>query len=253
MASVPAAPASEKSARVKAVFEEPQRYLNNFGLHIRVRAETVQAYAARLDSRRVLDIGCGDGSISLPLLNRRTHVTLLDFSASMTALARSRVPEELAGQVDVRNEDFMTATFADRFDLIVCLGVLAHADSPEKLLGKIASLLAPGGHLILQFTDAYHFSGRLERMLRAVREFIAPARFPVNLFSFERVARLTGASGLRFVSQYRFGLPPIPGVEMLGGESLYKLVRLVHGSCGHERNAWLGSEYICLLSRDSAA
>ncbi len=191
MTSVPVVPASGKAADVRAVFEAPQRYLSKWSLHIRVRAETVKSYASRFDFGRVLDIGCGDGSISLPLLIARNHITLLDFSSSMTSLARSKVPAELAGHVDVRNENFMTASFgADRFDLIVCLGVMAHADSPDELLAKIASLLAPGGHLILEFTDAYHVNGRLSRMIRRVREFAAPARSSVNLFSFRARRRI---------------------------------------------------------------
>ncbi len=174
----------------------------------------------------------------------------------MTSLARSKVPAELAGHVDVRNENFMTASFgADRFDLIVCLGVMAHADSPDELLAKIASLLAPGGHLILEFTDAYHVNGRLSRMIRRVREFAAPARSSVNLLSFRHVAGLAAAHGLRFVSQYRYGLPPIPGIGMIGMDALYRFVRFVYGTCDDNRNARLGNEYICLLTvgRDTAA
>lgn len=249
MNSPPMTQASAKSARVKAVFEDPWRYLNSRRVDIRVRAETVKSYASRLDSRRVLDIGCGDGSISLPLLNSRNHITLLDFSVGMTSLARSRVPEKLAGHVDIRNEDFMTASFgADRFDLILCLGVLAHVDTPEDVVRKIGSLLVPGGHVILQFTDAYHLSGRVGRVRRGVLELVAPPRFSVNLFSFERIAGLFAAQGLRSISEYRYGLPPIPGLGMLGKDVLYKMARFVYGTCDDNRRAWLGNEYICLLS-----
>jgi SAM-dependent methyltransferase len=248
MTYVPVAPASGKSARVKAVFEDPQRYLNR-RLDIGVRAGVVKSYASRVYFRRVLDIGCGDGSVSLPLLNCGNHVTLLDFSSGMTSLARSRVPEELAGCVDVRNEDFMTASFgADRFGLIVCVGVLAHADSPDELIGKIASLLVPGGHLILEFTDAYSVCGRLGRAIRGVHELVAPARFPVNLFSYRRVAGLLAARHLRFVSEYRYGLPPVPGLRLLGRDALHRFVRLVYGPYDDNRNTWLGNEYICLLT-----
>jgi SAM-dependent methyltransferase len=252
MTSLPVAPASPKSASVKAVFEDSQRYLNR-RLDITVRAEIVKSYASQVNFHSVLDIGCGDGSISVPLLNSRNRATLLDFSASMTSLARSRVPAELAGHVDVRNEDFMTASFSQRFDLIVCLGVLAHADSPDQLIGKIVSLLVPGGHLILEFTDAYNFLGRLGRIIRAVHELAAPPRFSVNLFSFDRVAQLVAAHDLRFVSQYRYALPPIPGLGTIKRDAFYRFVRIMYGECDDNRNTWLGNEYICMLTRGLGA
>ena len=59
----------------------------------------------------------------------------MDLSASMLLIARSNVPPEFAANVQVRNEDFMTAPFdLASFDLIICVGVLAHVDCPDELL-----------------------------------------------------------------------------------------------------------------------
>jgi 2-polyprenyl-3-methyl-5-hydroxy-6-metoxy-1,4-benzoquinol methylase len=238
-----------KSERVKAVFEKPQRYLTRWQTDIRIRAETAKAFAAGFQFERVLDIGCGDGSVSLPLANRLKHITLLDLSASMAALASSKVPPELAENVDVRNEDFMRASFGGRrFDLIVCMGVLAHVDSPDAFVAKVASLLESGGHLILEFTDASHFLGRVIRLLTLLREMLAPSRSSVNLLSSESVARLTERHGLRPVSEYRYCQLAVPGLRFFGHRVLYWAVRSLFGSAGRSRNGWLGNEYICLFT-----
>src|ERR1039458_272329 len=77
-----------KSGLVKAAFERPQRYLDKRRCDIRIRAETVRSFTAGQTFTRVLDVGCGDGSISLPLLSQATRMTLLDLSSGMASIAQ---------------------------------------------------------------------------------------------------------------------------------------------------------------------
>ncbi len=207
----------ENSSHVKAVFEEPLRYLKRRRLDITLRAETVRTLAPTFNCTTILDIGCGDGCISVPLVNHHNHLTLLDFSSSMAGLARSRVPPDLAGNVDVRNEDFMKASFgASRFTLIICLGVIAHVDSAANFFGKVSSLLAPGGHVIFEFTDAYHFGGRISRLIGKTRELVAPPRSSVQLFAFKDIVSLLAERRLEVVSSFRYGTAR-PGLTFLAG------------------------------------
>jgi ubiquinone/menaquinone biosynthesis C-methylase UbiE len=250
MRSFATTPTLDKSDLVKAVFEEPGRYLNGRRFDIRIRAETVQAMIDSSRCSQVLDIGCGDGSISLPLLNPHTRITLLDFSTSMLSLAQSNIPPALAANGEVRNEDFMKASFeAGSFDLIICVGVLAHVESPDALLGKIAALLSPGGRVILEFTDSYDFMGRLSSLMAQINHFVAPRRSPVNLLSRHQVDSLCERRRFRTVSMFRYALPPLPGIQrILTQRILYRLVRLVYGTFNQSRNSWMGNEYICLLT-----
>ena len=43
------------------------------------------------------------------------------------------------------------------FDLVICVGVLAHLVLPQDLIAKIASVLKPGGTLILECPNRHHF------------------------------------------------------------------------------------------------
>src|ERR1700737_2788211 len=118
-----------KSDQVRQVFENAPRYFKSRQGDIRFRVETVRTFAADLKWQKLLDIGCGDGTISLQLLTPTSHLTLLDLSASMAALAKSNVPEDFAANVDVRNENFIATSFDSQlFDLIVTVGVMAHVD-----------------------------------------------------------------------------------------------------------------------------
>jgi len=53
---------------IKAAFESPQWYLSKNTYNIRIRADTVKHFASRVAAQTILDIGCGDGSLSLHLL-----------------------------------------------------------------------------------------------------------------------------------------------------------------------------------------
>jgi ubiquinone/menaquinone biosynthesis C-methylase UbiE len=239
-----------KSQHVRGVFEDVSRYVNRRQLDIQVRRDTVKAWARDLSWRDLLDIGCGDGSISLPLLTGDSHLTMLDLSENMLRTVQAKVPNPLSANVQVRNENFMAADFnASSFDLVVCVGVLAHVDSPEEFIGKIARVLRPGGSLILAFTDTRHATGRFADFLGSLKELAAPARYPVNDISFSDVAEMFKRNKMKLVSTYRYAQVPIPGVNrLISAGALHKIVTGVFGRCDHNRNAWLGNEYICLLT-----
>ncbi|MCZ2147214.1 MAG: class I SAM-dependent methyltransferase [Bryobacterales bacterium] len=217
------------------------------------RSDTVRTFTAGITLRRILDIGCGDGSISLPLLDDERQLTLLDLSSGMTRLVEANVPPSLAPNVEIRTENFMTADFVpSTFDLIICLGVLAHVDSPEQFVAKITALLKPGGRLIVAFTDSYHWLGRISRMLRWCKEIIAPPRYRTNLLSYDNLASVFRHNKLTPASVFRYGYLPLPGIQyVLRPTSLFKLTRTVFGSATQNRNAHMGNEYICALIKDN--
>lgn len=241
-----------KSDHVRQVFENAHRYFRSRQVDIRFRVETVRTFAADLKWQKLLDIGCGDGTISLQLLTPTSHLTLLDLSASMAALAKSNVPEGFAANVDVRNENFIATSFDSQlFDLIVTVGVMAHVDSPDAFLAKIADLLRPGGSLIIEFTDCRHFVGRLGRFWGRLKEVLAPPQYHTNRLSFSDVAPLFESHHLRLMSTFRYARIPLPGIDRIINHGMqYRIAKLIFGDCANNRNAWLGNEYICLLSVD---
>lgn len=241
-----------RSDQVRQVFENAPHYLNSRGVDIRFRVETVRTFAAKTEWRQLLDIGCGDGSISLQLLTSTSHLTLLDLSANMVALAKARVPESLARNVEIRNEDFIAASFEPQsLDLVVTVGVMAHVDSPDAFLTKIRSLLRPEGSLIIEFTDSRHFVGILGRFWGRFKEMVAPPVYSTNRLSFSDVAPLFESNHFKLVSVFRYARVPLPGIDrVISHQMQYRISKLIFGHCTNNRNAWLGNEYICLLHAD---
>ncbi len=233
---------------VRQTFEDPRWYLEGTGFNIRIRQETVRNLVAGSRFERILDIGCGNGSITIPLLRADNRLTLVDLSSAMISIARSNIPAGLADNVELLNQDLMVAPLeAHAYDLIVCLGVLAHVESPSATLAKIASLLRPGGTLILEFTDAFHVIGRLNGLYHKLRSLFKPPDYALNLLSQRDVFGMLNSTQLRLISTYRYGMW-LPLVHKLFSQNtLYRVVRAVFGTAQKSRNAFLGNAYICLI------
>ena len=238
-----------KSEHVRSVFENTQHYLKSRRVDIRFRIDTVQRYASQLNWRKLLDIGCGDGSISLQLLNAENNITLMDLSTSMVDSVRQNIPFNLRSNTTVRNENFATARFeAESYDMIMAVGVLAHVDSPDAFLAKIRTLLEPGGQLILEFTDALHFVGRIGRFWGGMKELIAPAKYPTNKLSYAVVAQLIRRHDFEVVSVFRYARFPLPGFnKLISHDREYAILKSLFGQADQPRKQYLGNEYIFLL------
>src|SRR5437867_2018514 len=98
MSSTHHEPVPSRMANVRAFFEEPESYLHR-DFQVEVRAEIVRAMLPDAVGLRILDIGCGDGRVSLQFLPQAKQVTLLDLSESMLHRARANVPSDRAGKV----------------------------------------------------------------------------------------------------------------------------------------------------------
>jgi 2-polyprenyl-3-methyl-5-hydroxy-6-metoxy-1,4-benzoquinol methylase len=92
----------------------------------------------------IIEVGCGAGWLC-PALLQYGKVTATDFAEEVVARAQQRVPDAkfVAG-------DFMALDFGVKsYDVVVTLEVLSHVSDQEAFVAKLASLLKPGGWLIL--------------------------------------------------------------------------------------------------------
>ncbi len=98
---------------------------------------------------RVLDLGCGQGDLTLALLQRGAVVTSLDLSPGMVEVTRRRValhsPESPATFIAAPVE--ATGLPSQAFDVIVGRWILHHIDL-DPAAAELARLLAPGGRAV---------------------------------------------------------------------------------------------------------
>jgi 2-polyprenyl-3-methyl-5-hydroxy-6-metoxy-1,4-benzoquinol methylase len=243
----------EKTDQVREFFDEPKSYLSRRRFDIAIRSETVQEFTKNKMYSRILDIGCGDGSLSLPLLTEHNRLTLLDLSSNMLSRARSKVPAGLEGNVEIIQGNFVTAEFGRReYDLVLCVGVLAHVDSVPEVMAKLASIVKPGGNVILQISDSAHFLTRMFLPYGALMNLVKPPKYPLNRFPRSEILRIARENRLKLISGYRYGLP-LPGMHrVFSQEALYNLVRALFGTSARNRNPWLGGESLMLFEMGEA-
>jgi 2-polyprenyl-3-methyl-5-hydroxy-6-metoxy-1,4-benzoquinol methylase len=239
-----------KTEHVKALFEVPEKYLGPRQFDIRIRVETVQQFTNTRKFDRVLDIGCGNGAISLPLLSRSKRLTLLDLSSQMLELARTRIPSERVSDVDLVNEDFLSASLEPQsFDLIFCIGVLAHVDSPAAVIAKVVQLAKPGALVILEFTDSYHFWGIPVVLYQKALKLLRPEPYKLNRLKKQQVLNLCRENGLSISGLYRYGLPPLGSHKVIDQEEMYSLTRRLFGPSDRNRKRWMGNQFIYRLQK----
>lgn len=122
---------------------------------INMTAFEVDAVAARLELpgfRRILDICCGPARHAAPLVQRGYEVTGIDRDATAVAMASERCPGGRFIELDQRD----LARLDETFDAAVVLWQsFGYFDSPtnDEVLAAIASVLRPGGRLML---DLFH-------------------------------------------------------------------------------------------------
>ena len=103
------------------------------------------------NSASVLELGCGTGNLSVRLAAKlpSAALTLVDGSAEMIAVARSRL--EQASSLRTRAVQFVTARFEDldlqpgSFDLVVSSISLHHVVDKGLLYERLHKFLRPGG------------------------------------------------------------------------------------------------------------
>jgi 2-polyprenyl-3-methyl-5-hydroxy-6-metoxy-1,4-benzoquinol methylase len=95
---------------------------------------------------RALDVGCGDGVLVPKLAASARHVTGIDVSAEMIAVARRNVS---AQNVDFIEGDFLSSQLAaESFDFVTSVAAIHHAPF-EAAIVRMANLLRIGGALVV--------------------------------------------------------------------------------------------------------
>lgn len=111
---------------------------------------------------RVLDLGCGNGSLSHMIAQQGYEVVGIEESTSGIAIARLNFPDCQFIQGSIY--DPPKAELLNAFDVVIAVEVIEHLFYPKELVRLARKLLKPGGQLIL--TTPYH--GYLKNLILAL-------------------------------------------------------------------------------------
>jgi len=160
-------------------------------------------------SGRLLDCAAGTGEITCALLEsgRFNYATVVDVSATMLQSAKQLLTSQIKNaQVEFVESDLFNFNPSDsRFDLILCLGLIAHTGRLDILLPHLKSMLTPGGRIILQTTLTNHFGTRIVRLLTS-RSELTLRGYRISWFSQRNISDACDRAGLQILEMRRHGL-----------------------------------------------
>jgi ubiquinone/menaquinone biosynthesis C-methylase UbiE len=192
----------------------------------------------------LLDCACGTGEVSASALRAGsfTRAVLVDISSKMLERAAAQRPHLNCADVEFCQSDIFAYQSAakSRFDVILCLGLVAHTGQLPRLLGHLKTLLSPNGRILLQTTLASHLGVRIVRQVAGHR-YARHAGYQLSYFTMADIGTACAESGLIVagVRRYCVGLPFGDTVFPAGNYYLEKALAPLA--------ARVGAEAICLI------
>ena len=138
----------------------------------------------------VLDAGCGSGDVTRMLAERvpAGRVIAVDGAPEMVAMTRERLAD-LGGRVSVRRADLLEMRLPEPVDLVFSSAVFHWIANHERLFGRLAACMRPGGGLEAQCGGR----GNIESVVTAIEDVAARARYATPLGGFRRRWRFASA------------------------------------------------------------
>lgn len=224
------------SEKVRSYFNVPEKYLHrSFG--VRLRAEVIRDLIGYLESKLILDAGCGDGGVSLQFLSKN-KITFCDLAENMLKRVEGQIESEHKHNALLVHSSIENFLSDKKYNYIFCIGVLAHVPSIQESLKNLVDHLEAEGTVVIQFSEYGHWLTKLAVSL-------AGYEYKVNKIYKRDLISILDQLNLRVERrvQYNFVLP---GMGKLPDSFLYKIQRLTWKS---SLLSWIGTEHIWTLKR----
>jgi len=203
-----------KKNKVYSHFNQVDQYLNQ-RFDIKLRAEIVKELIGIPENADILDLGCGDGSISLQFQFTNNHLTLVDLSENMLEQARLKIQPGYHDRIDLFQADVNSFSTEKKYDLILAMGLLAHVDSVKETIEKIAMLLKKNGRCLLQITDQDQACSKiLNNYNKLLDNITGQFGYGRNKLSRNRIISICNGFGLTFEISKQYSLM-LPGFMFL--------------------------------------
>ena len=191
--------------------ESTDRYNWNpdeYGEHARFVSDLgvpVMELLAPVAGERILDLGCGDGALTLRLVESGAEVVGVDASPAMVAAARNL-------GLDARVTDAMDLPFCDEFDAVFSNAALHWMPRPGAVLDGVRRALVPGGRFVGEFGGAGNVAAIVAALDAALAERGRKVPCPWFFPTTEVYGELLATHGFEPESVELFPRPtPLPG------------------------------------------
>jgi SAM-dependent methyltransferase len=136
---------------------DPERYQRDAG-YVPALGRGVLEWLAPQPGERILDLGCGDGTLTAELQAVGAHVVGVDASPAQIAVCRARGldAQVMAGEA---------LTFEAAFEAVFSNAALHWMTRPDAVIAAVHRALVPGGRFVAEFGGAGNVAAVLEGIL----------------------------------------------------------------------------------------
>jgi SAM-dependent methyltransferase len=175
--------------------------------------QVIAAFLDPIAGQAMLDVGTGTGRGAIALAARGAHVTGVDASAEMLAVARRRALD--AGvEVVFEQGDVHALSYLDRsFDAVICLRVLMHTPDWHR---SLAELCRVARHRVLFDYPALMSAAALQSAARHAANAAGASTEAYRVFSDRSVRAVLRANGFAIVRTDRQFVLPIALHKSMG-------------------------------------
>lgn len=115
----------------------------------RIEEDAIFRLAGDLGGKRVLDLGCGDGTYSIAAFQRGAHVTGVDISNAMLDSAQRRA-SACGASVEWRQASAESLPYdSGKFDIVLAVTMLCFVKNPLQAVQEVSRVLRPGGSFVI--------------------------------------------------------------------------------------------------------
>ncbi len=178
----------------------------------------------------ILEVGCGMGKFTIPLLKRGYKITGLDLSPFL--LQKLLEYNNNRNNIDLIVSDILDAPeeFNGRFDKVIGFFTLHHFMNLETYLQAMSRLLKPGGEIIFTEPNAYNPLYYFQIVFSPTMSWAGDKG--VAMMRKKRFERAANYAGLQNLSLHKFGFFPPFVVNKRAGrfsEKVFEKMRVFKG------------------------
>jgi 2-polyprenyl-3-methyl-5-hydroxy-6-metoxy-1,4-benzoquinol methylase/glycosyltransferase involved in cell wall biosynthesis len=148
------------------------------------------------ENAHVLDVGCAAGYLGVDLQAKGCRVTGIELDPLYVAAARETAAYETVVELDL--DDASAPLPEGPFDIALCADVLEHLRQPLETLRRLATLVRPGGQVLVSLPNVAHVSTRL-RLLFGGFTYTETGTLDsthLHLYTYRTARELVEAAGL---------------------------------------------------------
>jgi len=166
------------------------------------------------DAARILDLGCGTGSLGGFLREQKEReIVGITFAEDEAVIARQRLNHVIVANLDT----YAPGSSLGKFDAVICSHILEHLLDPARLLRAVAPHLNAGGRLLVALPNVLHWKQRL-LLLRGHFKYTAGGIMDsthLHFYDWDTAQQLVASAGYRITFAEAPGNMPLPGLRRI--------------------------------------